>query len=130
MKVQPLKLSDAFAQMAEQLTVSDVTAARLQAKIAAVIAKKRLELGMTQKQFADKMQVSQGMVSKWESEDYNFTIESLAQIAEKLELQLDICMISESEEYRKINQSRRLNAWKSNWNKINAGNIIMMDRAV
>lgn len=96
MTVKPLKLSDAFVQLAEQLAVADVTAARLQAKIAAVIVKKRLELGMTQKEFAEKLQVSQGMVSKWESEDYNFTIESLAHIAEKLELQLDISMTSET----------------------------------
>lgn len=130
MTVKPLKLSDAFVQLAEQFTVADVTAARLQAKIATVIVKKRLELGMTQKEFAEKLQVSQGMVSKWESEDYNFTIESLAHIAEKLELQLDISMTSENERYKKLDQTRRLNAWKSNWNIIKNGNVIMMDRAV
>ena len=42
---------------------------------------------MTQKEFAKKLNVSQGMVSKWESEDYNFTIESLAQIAEKIRIE-------------------------------------------
>ena len=36
------------------------------------------------------MGVTQGMVSKWESRDYNFTIRSLNEICEKLEL--DLCV--------------------------------------
>lgn len=130
MKVQPLKLSEAFAGMAESLTLADVVAAKLQAKIAVAIVRKRLELGMTQKEFAEKMQVSQGMVSKWESEDYNFTIESLAQIAEKLDLQLDISLTTESEKYKKLGQKRSSSEWKGNWNTIKKNNIITMDKAV
>ncbi len=34
------------------------------------------------------MGVTQGMVSKWESRDYNFTIRSLNEICEKLGLNL------------------------------------------
>ena len=45
---------------------------------------------MTQKEFAAFMGVTQGMVSKWESRDYNFTIRSLNEICEKLEL--DLCV--------------------------------------
>ena len=41
---------------------------------------------MTQKEFAKFMGVTQGMVSKWESGDYNFTIESICNILEKLDL--------------------------------------------
>ncbi len=57
------------------------------AQISARIERRRIELGMTQKQFADFMGVTQGMVSKWESRDYNFTIKSLNEICEKIGLE-------------------------------------------
>lgn len=60
------------------------------ARISATIERKRLDKGMTQKEFATFMGVTQGMVSKWESRDYNFTIRSLNEICEKLEL--DLCV--------------------------------------
>ena len=47
------------------------------AKISAQIERYRVEKGMTQQQFADYMGVSQGMISKWESREYNFTIKTL-----------------------------------------------------
>lgn len=60
------------------------------AKISAQIERRRLELGMTQIEFAAYMGVSQGMVSKWESREYNFTIRSLNEVCEKLELDLSV----------------------------------------
>ena len=60
------------------------------ARIFATIERKRLDKGMTQKEFATFMGVTQGMVSKWESRDYNFTIWSLNEICEKVEL--DLCV--------------------------------------
>lgn len=54
------------------------------------IVKARIEKGMTQTEFADFMGVSQGMVSKWESEDYNFTIEAIANICEKLDWDMNV----------------------------------------
>ncbi len=49
-------------------------------------------MNMTQKEFAEYMDVSQGMVSKWESREYNFTIRSLNEICEKLHLSLNLDM--------------------------------------
>lgn len=54
--------------------------------------------------------VSQGMVSRWEGGDYNFSIKALSEIAEKLELELYInlkppvkkskeCYIEQKKEY-------------------------------
>lgn len=60
------------------------------AKISAQIEKSRLDLGMTQKEFADYMGVTQSMVSKWESREYNFTIRSLNEIYQKLGISLSI----------------------------------------
>ncbi len=60
------------------------------AKISAKIEKSRLDLGMTQIEFARFMGVTQGMVSKWESRDYNFTIRSINEICQKLDLTLTV----------------------------------------
>lgn len=62
------------------------------AKISAKIERCRLDLGMTQKEFADYMGVTQGMISKWESREYNFTIRSLNEICQKLGLSLHMTM--------------------------------------
>lgn len=56
------------------------------ARISAAIELRRKELGMNQKQFAAHMGVSQAMVSKWESGEYNFTINTLNEICAKLGL--------------------------------------------
>ena len=60
------------------------------AKISAQIERSRLEKGMTQQEFAKYMGVSQGMISKWESREYNFTIKTLNEICEKINLELTI----------------------------------------
>lgn len=62
------------------------------AKISAQIERYRVEKGMTQQQFADYMGVSQGMISKWESREYNFTIKTLNEICEKIDLKLTVSL--------------------------------------
>ena len=62
------------------------------AKISARIERCRIEMGMTQLEFAEYMGVSQGMVSKWESRDYNFTIRSLNEICQKLDLEFHVSL--------------------------------------
>lgn len=74
-------LSEGFSE-AEIKTVIEL------AKISAKIERARLDLGMSQNEFADFMGVTQGMVSKWESRNYNFTIRSLNEICHKLDLNL------------------------------------------
>lgn len=76
--------------LSEKLTLADVLSAKLLAQISGKIAEKRLELNMNQTEFAQYMGVTQGMISKWECSDYNFTIKTLAKIAEKLNLNLDL----------------------------------------
>lgn len=86
------KMNKLIEKMAEQLSPSDLIAAEQLAKISTAIAKKRIEMDMNQTDFARFMEVSQGMISKWESEEYNFTVETLAKISDKLDLDLDISL--------------------------------------
>lgn len=81
-------LNDFLQMFADELMVSDITAAMCLGKISSAIAKRRIELTMTQKEFANYLQVTQGMVSRWEGGDYNFSVRTLADIAEKLDMEL------------------------------------------
>lgn len=76
------------------------------AKISAKIERCRLDLGMTQNEFADYMGVTQAMVSKWESREYNFTIRSLNEICHKLGVTLSMNIESQS-----IKNSYGTNKW-------------------
>lgn len=90
------------------------------ARISAKIERSRLEMGMTQQEFAEYMGVTQGMVSKWESREYNFTIKTLNEICQKIDLELSVSLKKpcEKSEYivmkwdsEKITKQRK----KSNW---------------
>lgn len=59
-------LKDILQLFEDNVSVSDISASRYLGKISAAIVKKRVEMGMTQKQFSEYVGVSQGMVSKWE----------------------------------------------------------------
>lgn len=91
------------------------------ARISARIEKCRLDMGMTQQEFAEYMGVSQGMVSKWESTDYNFTIKALNEICEKLKLTLNVEInevIKDNYVVIRWNEDRVLNTkHKNNWIK-------------
>lgn len=99
--------------MSQTLSSSDVTASKQLAKISAIITSSRIEKGMNQKQFAEFAGVSQSMVSKWESGEYNFTVETLAKICEKLNLDLEISMSSQwSNCANSISSYAKQTAWK------------------
>ena len=83
--------------IADEMPNYDVKTTIELAKISAKIEMARLDKKMTQKEFAEYMGVTQGMVSKWESREYNFTIKSLNEICEKLNIELDILFYDSSE---------------------------------
>nr|WP_182426588.1 helix-turn-helix transcriptional regulator [Clostridium sp. AM16-23] len=76
-------LSEGFSEAEIKTTVE-------LAKISAQIERCRLDMHMSQKEFAAYMGVSQGMISKWESREYNFTVRSLNEICQKLNLKFNI----------------------------------------
>lgn len=69
------------------LTPAENMESDIMAKISMTICDKRKEMGMNQKQFANFMGVSQGMISKWENAEYNnFTLKRICEIYSKLGL--------------------------------------------
>lgn len=91
------KNDEMYDFLSDYLSKSDVYAAKAIAKISMYILKYRQDAKMTQKEFAEKMGVTQAMVSKWESAEYNFTIETIAHISEKLNTTFEIEFKPESE---------------------------------
>ena len=64
--------------------------ASIKGTISAAIINKRHALRMNQTKFAEYLGCSQSMISKWEAGEYNFTIEKLFDLSEKLDLDFDI----------------------------------------
>lgn len=88
-------LSDEFS--AEDLRFSDIAS-----DLAAQIIERRVALGLTQKELAEKLGKSQDIVSKWENADCNFQIKTLIEISQRLNLPLTISFrspISETKTY-------------------------------
>lgn len=79
-KIAEAKEVDVFSD----LSAAEKAEADLLAEIAVQIHRRRMELGMSQKEFAKFNGVSQAMVSKWERGDYNFSIQTLARVFSKI----------------------------------------------
>ena len=93
-----------FAEtLADSLSRSDVLEIVLKNTIVSALITARVEKTMNQKEFAAFMGVSQAMVSKWESGDCNFTVETIAKICEKLGLVPSLKLIKE-EDYLSIKE--------------------------
>ena len=90
MNVKPVELGELLKDFADYLSVSDINAAKRLADISAKIVKKRIDMGMSRKEFAEHLNMSESMVSKWECEDCDFSIETLALVYEKLDLKFEI----------------------------------------
>lgn len=71
--------------------------ADLLAEIAVRLRRRRDELGMTQIEFARLNNVTQAMVSKWESGEYNFTVQTLAKVFSKIGLSLTLSFATETQ---------------------------------
>lgn len=88
-------LKDVMELFEDSLSQADIVSATIQSKICTAILNERISRGLNQKEFAELLDVSQGMVSRWESSDYNFTINTIAKIAEKLDLLFDVTLAPE-----------------------------------
>lgn len=89
------------------LSNAQISAEIIKAKIATEIISRRKELKMNQSEFADYMNVSQAMVSKWENGDCNFSISTICEICDKLTLNIDLQL------YKQVNYkiAEVVNSW-------------------
>lgn len=87
-------IEDLFNLFEDSLTPADVITSKLMAQISSAITKERLKLSMNQSDFAKHIGATQSLVSRWEHGDYNFSIRKIAEIAEKLDLDVNITMHS------------------------------------
>lgn len=98
------KSIDLFAELSE----TEKKQAKLRGLIAAAIEDKRHELNMSQTALAKKLCISQGMVSKLESTEYNMSIDKLIEILEDLDIDYSfslngkICVSNSATEYNGI----------------------------
>ena len=83
-------MSDLLSALSANLSDNDLLYSATAANIAYAITSKRIDSGLTQKEFADLMGKSQALISKWENADCNFTLKSLVEIAQKLDMKLDV----------------------------------------
>lgn len=67
-------------------------------KISTAIFKYRIKHNLSQKMLAVKLGVTQAMISKLESGDYNYTIEQLWKVSSKLGLKFDLYFEDVNEE--------------------------------
>lgn len=59
-------------------------------KISMAIFEYRMKHNLSQKKLAEKLSVTQAMISKLESGDYNYTVEQLWKVSQKLGFKLNI----------------------------------------
>ena len=84
-KMGNAKVSD---WLSEYITPEESVTAKYIAQIAATIQKQRKAKGYTQRDLANRLGVSQVMVSRWENGDENFTVATLAKISAALGMEL------------------------------------------
>ena len=82
------KMDDLMKSLSAGLGDEELQLSVLQGLIAAEISMRRQELGLSQKQLAEKLGVSQALISRWETGDVNFTLSTLVKISLAMDLPL------------------------------------------
>lgn len=86
-------LDDLFAALSNQITKEDIIYAKSTAQIVSSLIKERINNNMTQAEFAQKLNVKQSMISRWETGSNNFTVKTLSKIAADLDMDLYIKLV-------------------------------------
>lgn len=81
-------INDLLSAVSGSMDAEALYLAGMQGLIAAEISMKRQELGISQKELAEKLGVTQALVSRWETGGVNFTLSTLVKIACTLGLEL------------------------------------------
>ena len=102
--------------LVSSLTKEQVNKLELIHEISMAIVRERKKLGMNQTEFAKFLGVTQGMVSKWESGEYNFTLENISNIFVKLNLDVNINV---RKQLSRLDDKTRVRKSINNWDKYN-----------
>lgn len=82
--------ANVLEEITDSLSESFICSSNVLSDIAVQLVKYRIDNELDQKQLAELLNVSQPMISKYESGHYNFTIKTLFDIAYKIGLDVDV----------------------------------------
>ena len=105
MEKRKTDISELADLLNDLISPTEALFADIQGQIAASFSKERLSRNLSQKQFAELIGASQSQVSKWESGDFNFTINTLVKFAIALEKRVTISF-SDLESVKKTDNSK------------------------
>ena len=88
-------LMDLVEALTKDMSVVDMAQTALHIEISRTIRNARKQKGLSQKDLAEKMGVKQSLVSRWESSECNYTIDTLVEIADALGLSVRCPLTSE-----------------------------------
>ena len=88
-------LRDLVEALTNDMSVVDMAQTALHIEISRTIRNARKQKGLSQKDLAEKMGVKQSLVSRWESSECNYTIDTLVEIADALGLSVRCPLTSE-----------------------------------
>ena len=74
-------LDDLLSALTEGLSDEELLLASIQSDIAAAISTARTAKGLSQQELSNALGVTQGLVSRWENGDVNFTLQTLDEIS-------------------------------------------------
>ena len=86
-------LSDLLSLFEDSVNVEDIVMAKLTSQISTALSSERLRRRMTQKEFAEFLDVKQSQVSSWEHGSCNFSLKTISRLAAKLDLNINILSI-------------------------------------
>ena len=103
-------IEELLTALTETLSAEDILAADKISRLSNAIVRQRLAMGLNQSELARKIGKTQSTVSKWENGDMNFTVELLADIAVKLDMDLNVELkprqaVKKRDPYRSINSN-------------------------
>lgn len=96
---------DLIVSLSANIEDEEVMLLTLQGMVSAEISMKRQELKISQKEFAERMGVTQSLVSRWENGDTNYTLSTLVKICSFLGLNMQSPIVPRPAKVYPINDS-------------------------
>ena len=89
-------IDDLLVLFEDSVTPGELLASKIMSQTSSAIIRERLKMQMGQKEFAQYLEVSQSLVSRWEHGECNFSLKKIAEIAAKLDLDVNISFCNAS----------------------------------